>query len=109
MSVTGEQLRDEGIRKVKANLLDTWKLDYKGRIEQWFCSLPYAHKFTGEDMTADAKAGLAEPHHPNAWGACAGAMIRRWLKEGSIVVCGWQKATKVQAHARRYPLYMKVA
>jgi hypothetical protein len=60
-----------------------------------------------EDARAFAiECGLADPAHPNAWGAVASGLSRK----GEIEMTGaWVKSVGVKAHARMAPMWRVVS
>lgn len=99
--------RDDGIARVLTPEQE-WTADYKAIVGDWFTHRPAGHLFTGETLRLVAKyCGIDDPHHHNAWGGAASAVIRAWSKAGLIKVHGWKNATAVKSHARPYREYIK--
>lgn len=68
-------------------------------------ALPQGYEGTGEDIRLDLlKAGLAEPHHHNAWGEVTKEAIKRGLihRTGEL-----RNMRTKRSHARATPVYRR--
>lgn len=105
----GRRLREEGMRRVKANAGEIWRDLYRGAITRWFWRLEAGHQFSSETLRTVARmAGVGEPHHYNAWSSMAGHFIREWLKTGRVCITGEGRATRPQGHATKVTEYAKL-
>ena len=105
---SGEAARDAGIEQVLDHLPPHWHTAYGVTLVFWFTQLTIGTEFSGEDMTRHARPLIGEPHHPNAWGAAASALLRDWLNAGRIVVVGQAVSRSAANHAHVYRRYRKV-
>jgi hypothetical protein len=97
----GELLRDAGKATVTGNTDPAWRERVLGSCRLFLVLNDSGHVFTGEDLRAFALAhGSGEPHHPNAWSATIGSVIRSWRSSGRCVTGGVTTASAEQAHAR---------
>lgn len=97
---TGAQLRDEGIEQVLDNAVH-WAHDVEPAFRYWL-AVHAPGVFTLEMFRTWALAnGLAEPHHPNAWGGLA----KRF--KGYLEPVGYANSERPQAHARLTRTYTR--
>ena len=104
--IKSAQARDEGTERVMFNQSLDWRESYRSAAVMFMKSLSPGDEFIGEDLRIFAiKTGIAAPHHPNAWGAMARAILSDWAKSARIETVGVRNAKSVAAHARLYPVY----
>jgi hypothetical protein len=104
--IAARTARDEGMARVEDHAQDDWRTDYRSFADLFLQSLSPGEHFIGEAIRAYAiRHGLDPPHHPNAWGAMAGSVLRGWLQAGWIVEDGVENARSVATHAHRYVRY----
>jgi hypothetical protein len=103
----GRALRDQGMESVEANSGE-WKHVVRGLGETWLAWQSVNTTFTGEDIRMFVQSmGVSRPHHPNAWGAVIGGIVRRALKAKTIEVVGIRGSSDPISHARRVVVYRK--
>jgi hypothetical protein len=103
----GRALRDQGMESVETNSGE-WKHIVRGLGETWMARQSVNTTFTGEDIRMFVQSmGVPQPHHPNAWGAVIGGIIRRALKVKDIEVVGIRGSNNPTSHARRVVVYRK--
>lgn len=96
----GDDLKREGIDKALKNERQEWRR----RASLLILSLAQEGKpFTADDIRRRARhVGLADPHHPNVWGA----IIRTELHAGIIERTGdYRKGSRPEQHSRMIPVY----
>ena len=104
----GRKLRDEGASRVEGNQPSDWRERYLLHADTFIRELGRGQMFAGEALRAHALSrGLDHPLHPNAWGAVAGGVLKRWLKAGVIENAGMMQATSAKSHAHHYRAYRK--
>lgn len=107
---SGRQQRDLGIQAATGNEREDWRDAYGKMVDAFFAATPIGQTFTGESLRLNCvRWGLADPHHHNVWGACARGVLKAWLKAGRIEEAGMGQMVDVRSHARRTPMYRKVA
>ena len=99
------RLQKEAEAKVAGNARAEWRDGYTLHAEAFIKSKAPKQTFIGEDLRKYIAPKIGKAHHPNAWGAMGGQAIRRWMREGRIVVIGMTKMTSKASHARLSPLY----
>lgn len=97
----GEELRDEGIERVRRKTHKLWRLRVRKLIEEM---ASHETPFTADRLHRKAlKRGIGEPHHPNAWGA----QVMSAARAGLVVKTGvHRKARRAKSHARQYPMWI---
>lgn len=97
MTTTGEEGRDEGIKKVTES--------GEGWVEAALSLIrvePQGAIHTGETLRAVAEKRIGPPKHPNA----VGAMVFNAKRRNLILPTGrWVKMRKPSSHARMTPEY----
>lgn len=104
----GIALRDEGMAKVVNAADDMWKALYKAHAVHFINARHIDETFLGEDVRRAIEPHIGKPHHPNAWGAMARAVIQRWIKDGFVAVDGMGHAKDAKSHASLLPRYRVV-
>tara|TARA_R110000868_G_scaffold2810_3_gene19440 strand:- start:116 stop:424 length:309 start_codon:yes stop_codon:yes gene_type:complete len=100
--MTGATLRDAGTDLVLSNLQD-WVLISDVNFRFWLSHVAAA-EFALEDFRQYAEGqGMAQPHHPNAWGA----ICKRFSH--LIEPIGVQLSKRPMAHSRLTRTYRKTA
>jgi len=97
---TGEQLKLEGIDRVLDNEPENWKELADDLTRNWFSYQQAGREFTGQDLRNFIVEVIGEPHHPNCWGALCRRTFRKWLKAGSIIIYGYDRAKNPPSHDR---------
>jgi len=86
-----------------------WRVRYESAAQDWFEKQPPGARFIGEQLRIAVKAtGIENPHHPNCWGASAGAALRGWARAGCLQVCGYRNSGVKENHAHVYREYVKL-
>ena len=105
----GRRLRDAEMQRVADNSAAAWKSAVITFAIDWINCQSVQSAWTGEDIRLAAQAaGIAEPHHPNAWSSVIGGQIRNLLRYGVIEHIGIATGKDPKAHARKLMLYRKV-
>lgn len=105
----GRALRDQGMESAKANSGE-WKDIVREAGEAWLAHQPVQTMFSGEEIRLYLQAyGIEQPHHPNAWGAVIGGIVRRALKAKTIEIVGIRSSTDPIAHATKAVVYRKLS
>lgn len=98
--------RGEGEGLVLEHQGPEWREHYTGCADRFLATREPGSFFMGEDLRVFAlRNGLPQPAHPNAWGAMAGSVLRRWLRGGLVAQDGIDHAQSVGSHAHRYVRY----
>ena len=105
----GRALRDQGMKAVEANSGE-WKHLTRSAAEAFIAYQKVGASFSGEDIRLTLQdQGIEQPHHPNAWGAVLGGVIRRELKSGKIAIVGIRSSVDPVSHATKAIMYRKIA
>ena len=105
---SGQHLRDQGIAQVDASQHAEWKNTYRYFAENFLRITPAGTWFIGEDLRVHLKSkGLQEPSHPNAWGAMANGVMRRWRSSGRVTVGPPAHTALAAAHHRLSQGYIR--
>lgn len=99
------RLQKQSEAQVAGNASAEWRDGYVSLAEAYLSGLAPKQTFIGEELRKFIEPKIGKPHHPNAWGAMGGKMLRRWQKESRIVAIGMTKMTAKSSHARLSPLY----
>jgi len=94
--------------KVETNAGE-WRLHCRRAIEAWIALCRRGHEFTAEDIRTDIESTVGDPHHPNAWSALIGSVLRQARKAGVIELTDVCLASRPEAHGRLTRLYRKNA
>lgn len=106
MATTGKQERDRAIALVLSKQSPEWRRHYRMMAMDWMAGKRAGDTFIGEDLHGYMlMRGIGEPHHPNAWGANARAMLKFWLKHKLIELDGMRPMAVAGSHARLSPCY----
>lgn len=98
--------RERGMAKVVSNTDPEWKASVRSLCEAYLNRPAVARRlFTAEDLREYCENVLPQPHHPNAWSANLGGLIRSWKSRGLIEQVGSQEARRPMAHARLMRCY----
>lgn len=93
----GEALKQMGMRDVLAGTSKEWRQHYLHVAVNFLARNVFV---TGEDIRlACERDGLAQPHHPNAWGAMFSSLSRggrEWIR----LTNEWANMTDPKSHAR---------
>jgi hypothetical protein len=105
--IEAAKARDAGMASVLENERAEWRTLYRGLADYFLNDRDPGCVFTGEDLRLEMVRlyAMPAPHHPNAWGAMAGSVIRDWLRCGLIEQDGMAHARSVATHAHRYVRY----
>jgi hypothetical protein len=98
--------RERGMAQVVSNTDPEWKAAVRSLCEAYLARPAAARRlFTAEDLREYCEQVLPQPHHPNAWSANLGGLIRSWKSRGLIEQVGSQEARRPLAHARLMRCY----
>lgn len=100
--------RDRGVAKVAGNTDPEWSRAVHSLCEAFIDRPPgrrLTRVFTAEDLRDWCENAVGQPHHPNAWSANLGGIIRSWKNAGLIEQIGSQQARRPAAHARLMRAY----
>lgn len=104
--VESRRRRERGMAQVVSNTDPEWKAAVKSLCEAYLARPAAARRlFTAEDLREYCEQVLPQPHHPNAWSANLGGLIRSWKSRGLIEQVGSQEARRPVAHARLMRCY----
>ena len=104
----GRVLRDQGMELAETNSGE-WKDIVREAGEAWLAHQSVQTMFSGEEIRLFLQEhGVEPPHHPNAWGAVIGGIVRRALKAKTIEVVGIRSSTDPIAHATKAVVYRKL-
>lgn len=105
---TPRQARDAGMKTVEANQTDAWREAYRTAAQRFIDDKRIGFEFIGEDIRLAVQPIIGDPTHHNAWGAMAGAALKRWQKDERIELVGVRRCSTTDSHARLSPLYRVV-
>lgn len=105
----GAKARDKGKAAVMAVMDEQWRTVVMLCCAKFVASRAPGDTFTGEDLRRYCEPHVGVPHHPNAWSAVLGAMIRSWVKHRMVEAAGVTTAKDPKAHARLIRQYRTVA
>ena len=104
----GRVLRETGKARVTGKTDPAWKAAVEAACEDWLRTSRPGWPFTGEDLRMECQCKVPQPHHPNAWSAVIGAVLRRWIAAGRVARSGATEASDPKAHARLIRTYRTV-
>jgi len=105
----GRRRRDHGTSVVMDHTPEQWRACYRVAAAEWFDALPIGETFTGEQLRLACKrAGLGNPHHPNAWGSMARAFLKQCFDDERVAIAGVSSALDPVSHASLLARYRKV-
>lgn len=87
---------------------ERWKAEVRDIAIPNITRLPPGATVTGEDVRLWALADhIRQPHHPNAWSAVIGSIMRELVKDRVLKRYGFVGASDRAAHGRMLRLYAR--
>jgi len=103
----GRRRRDAGKALVATSEPEAWRQAVHNLGETYLRRMPSGRDFSAEDVRAYCEEAVPQPHHPNAWSATIGALLKQWKAKGEIQSAGATEAKRPSSHARLLRRYVR--